>query len=160
MDNEYAVFEDVYSVYLEELSTEDIPKLRTTEIQGIFRKSRTESNTTIKTAVANYLKNQAKTQMYDLWKKNTSTKNPSDWSSKNRTPILCMISNSEYDEAKREYDQIKSALKILSSTFLPRSIFAILTYFALCLSAAVFIESPEIIISSICSLRLPKPITI
>lgn len=125
MDNEYAVFEDVYSVYLEELSTEDIPKLRTTEIQGIFRKSRTESNTTIKTAVTNYLKNQAKTQMYDLWKKNTSTKNPSDWSSKNRTPILCMISNSEYDEAKRAFDtlnrsassdsEIKNALEYLKN---------------------------------------------
>ena len=71
------------------------------------------------------MKNQAKTQMYDLWKKNTSTKNPSDWSSKNRTPILCMISNSEYDEAKRAFDtlnrsassdsEIKNALEYLKN---------------------------------------------
>ena len=125
IDNEYSVFSDVYSAYLEELSTEDIPKLRSTEMQGIFRKSRTESNTTVKNAVANYLKNQAKTQMYELWKKKTSTKSPSDWSTKNRTPILLMVSISEYDDAKRAFDtlnrstssdlEIKSALEYLKN---------------------------------------------
>lgn len=125
-NNEVPVFYEVYAAYLEDLSPEEVPQLQTTDLLGIFKKSRTESNSTVKKVADDYRKNQAKTQMFNLWKSKTGTKNPADWSSKNRTPILKLVKRSEYDEAKKAFEtlnrstageaEIQSALGFLNKT--------------------------------------------
>ncbi len=124
--NEIPVFIEIYKAYLDDISAEEIPQLKTNDLVGIFRKSITEGNTVVKKVADEFRKNQAKTQMFTLWKDKTGSKNPADWSSKHRTPILKMVKRSEYDEAKKTFEtlnrntatelEIQNALDFLNRT--------------------------------------------
>ena len=124
--NEESVFADIYAVYLDEIPEESITKLRTNELLGIYKKTKTEGNSIVKKAADDFRKNQARTKLYDLWRKETDSKDPRDWSTKNRTPILRMVARNEYDEAKKAFDvlnrttatekEINDALEFLSKT--------------------------------------------
>ena len=126
--NEYPTFHDIYSAYLDGITVEELVNLKTPELAGIFKKTRTESNTIVKKAAEEYRKGQIKTQMFDLWKNKTDSKNPIDWSAKHRTPILLMVPRSEYDDAKKTFEtlnrnnmteaEIKKALDYLEHTSL------------------------------------------
>ena len=66
--------------------------------------------------------------MFNLWKEKTGTKNPREWSSRYRTPILCCVSENEFDKAKKAFDtlnrswssdiEIKATIAFLESTTL------------------------------------------
>ena len=124
--NEIPVFFDIYRMYLDDISVEEIPQLKTNDLIGIFRKSKTEGNAIVKKVANEFRKNQVKTQMFNLWKDKTKTKTPADWSNKHRTPILKMIKRSEYDDAKKTFEtlnrntatefEIKNALEFLNRT--------------------------------------------
>lgn len=124
--NEIPAFRRIYKVYLEEISDDEIPQLRGQELIGIFGKSRTDGNAIVKKIVNEFLKNQNKKKMFDLWKAKTLSKNPSDWSSKHRTPIMLMVPMDEYDAARKAFDtlnraaategEIASALDFLNET--------------------------------------------
>ncbi len=77
--------------------------LKTQDLIGIFKKSKTDGNAVVKKVAEEYKKSQKKTQMFELWKSKTGTKNPADWSAKHRTPILKMVDKSEYDDAKKRH---------------------------------------------------------
>jgi hypothetical protein len=72
-----------------------------------------------------FTKEQIKTQLFDLWKEKTGTKNPKDWSNKFVTPILACIKPEIYTEAKRIFTimnsfmqsdkEIKEALEFLQN---------------------------------------------
>ncbi len=125
-DSETKVFGKIYEDYLEDLSEEDIPQLKVIELSGIFKKSKTEGNSTVKEIADKYRKNQKKTQMFSLWKEKTNSKNPMDWSSKHRTPIMAMVPFDEYDAAKKTFEtlnrttstdtEIVNALEYLNNT--------------------------------------------
>lgn len=125
-ENEPTVFGEVYADYLEDLTEDDLPKLKVIELAGIFKKSKTEGNSTVKAIADDYRKNQKKTQMFALWKEKTDSKNPSDWSTKHRTPILALVSVAEFDEAKKTFEtlnrststdtEINKALSYLQTT--------------------------------------------
>ncbi len=125
-ENELSAFRDIYSLYLEDISTDELSQLKTAELVGIFKKNKTDANIIVKKIVAEFKKNQAKTQMVDIWRKKTGTKTPADWSSKNRTPILRMVKKAEYDDAKKAFEtlnrstatelEIQHALNYLNST--------------------------------------------
>ena len=69
-----------------------------------------------------------KSQLFCLWKDKTGTKNPHEWSSRYRTPILCCVSETEFEQAKKAFGtlnrnwgtdyEIKFALTFLESTML------------------------------------------
>lgn len=125
-ENEFAPFRSIYSAYLEDISVDELPLLKTADLVGVFQKTKTEANTVIKKIADEFKKNQAKTQMFDLWRKKTGTKTPADWSSKNRTPILRMVKKAEYDDAKKAFEalnrntatelEIQHALSFLNNT--------------------------------------------
>lgn len=106
ISNEVPAFAKIYAPYLEGLNDEDIAQLRTTELAGIFNKTRTESNAIVKRVADEFRKNQTKTQLYKLWRDKTGTKTPLDWSRINRTPILKVVPNAEYDSAKKVFDML------------------------------------------------------
>jgi len=124
--NEIVSFNEIYASYLEDISDDEISQLKTTELVGIFKKTKTESNAIVKKISEEFRKNQAKTQMFELWKQKTGSKNPSDWSSKHRTPIMRLIKKNEYDDAKKTFEtlnratstetEIQNALSFLSTT--------------------------------------------
>lgn len=124
--NEIPVFIEIYKAYLDDISVDETLQLKTNDLVGIYRKSKTEGNTVVKKVADEFRKNQAKTQMFTLWKEKTGSKNPADWSSKHRTPILKMVKRSEYDDAKKTFEtlnrstatelEIKNALDFLNRT--------------------------------------------
>ncbi len=126
LNNDRRVFGEVYEAYLEDLSTDDIAVVKTNIETGLFELSKTVCNGKVKEAVEEFRKNQLKSQLFRLWKDKTGTKNPSEWSRRYRTPILCLVSEAEFERAKKAFDtlnrnwgtdsEIKSALAFLKST--------------------------------------------
>lgn len=125
-ENELGAFRVIYNAYLEDISDEELPQLKTADLVGVFKKTKTEANALVKKVADEFKKNQAKAQMFDLWRKKTGTKTPADWSSKNRTPILRMVKKAEYDDAKKAFEtlnrntatehEIQQALAFLNRT--------------------------------------------
>lgn len=104
LNNEPEAFADIYKSYLEDLTLDNIKQLNHTQLLGIYKKSQTESNVIVKALAEDFRKNQTITKMFDMWKEKTNSKNPMDWSEKNRTPILNMISTNQYDETKKAFE--------------------------------------------------------
>ncbi len=102
-ENRVQVFYDLYKVYLDDISTEEVEQFKT-KLIGIFKKNRTESNTIVKSLTDEYRKNQIKTKVFELWREKTNSKNPREWSAFYRTPILCMIASNDYDNAKKAFE--------------------------------------------------------
>lgn len=128
LNNDRQVFAEVYEAYLEDLSADDITAVQTNIGTGLFDLPRTNCNVKVKEAAESLRKNQLKSQLFRLWKDKTGTKNPREWSNRYRTPILCLVSATEYEQAKRVFDalnrnggtdaEIKTALSFLESTTL------------------------------------------
>ena len=126
LSNEIPAFAKIYAPYLEGLTDEDMALLRTTELAEVFKKSKTESNAIVRRIADEFRKNQTKTQLFKLWKDNTTSKTPMAWSAVNRTPILAIVPKAEYDSAKKTFDilnrgnasesELKEALGFLGKT--------------------------------------------
>ncbi|MGC2422751.1 MAG: hypothetical protein WA666_00125 [Nitrospirota bacterium] len=121
-------FAEVYEPYLEELSGNDISDVKSKLQTGLFELPKTDCNVKVKEAAEEFRKNQLKSQLFRLWKDKTGTKNPLEWSSHYRMPILCCVSEAEYEKAKKAFEtlnrnwgtdsEIKAALAFLESTTL------------------------------------------
>jgi hypothetical protein len=128
LDNDERVFAEVYKPYLEDLSEEDIASVKIKVGLGLFELSKTDCNIKVKEAAETFRKEQLKLQLSRLWEDKTGTKNPREWSSKYRTPILCMVPEEEFEQAKKAFDtlnrnvvtdtEIKFALSYLKETSL------------------------------------------
>jgi hypothetical protein len=128
LNNDRRIFAEVYEAYLEDLSPDDIAVVKTNVGTGLFELPKTDCNVKVKEAAEEFRKNQLKSQLFRLWKDKTGTKTPHEWSSRYKTPILCLVSASEYERAKKAFDtinrnwgtdsEIKTALAFLESTTL------------------------------------------
>ena len=128
LNNTKAIFAEVYAPYLEDLRDSEIREIKSKLPTGMFELSKTDSNAKVKTAVEDFRKNQLKTQLFELWKDKTGTKNPFEWSSRYRTPILCCVGEKEFETAKKTFEtlnkswatdaEIKAAIAYLESTSL------------------------------------------
>lgn len=128
LNNDRRVFAEVYEGYLEDLSADDIAVVKTSVGIGLFELPKTDCNVKVKEAAEEFRKNQLKTQLFRLWKDKTGTKNPREWSSRYRTPILCCVFEAEFERAKKAFEtlnrnwgtdvEIKAALAFLESTTL------------------------------------------
>jgi hypothetical protein len=128
LNSDRRVFAEVYQAYLEDLSADDIAVVKTNIGTGLFELPRTDCNIKVKEAAEEFRKNQLKSQLFRLWKDKAGTKNPREWSSRYRTPILCLVSATEFERAKKTFDtlnrnwgtdsEIKAALVFLESTTL------------------------------------------
>lgn len=93
-------FKQVAGTFVEELDEQDVAGFCSTIPAGQFTKSSTEYYQYIENAVSNYKKSIRKTQLKNLWLEKTGTKDPSDWSDRYNTPILCMFDDTERGEAR------------------------------------------------------------
>lgn len=103
INNNLAVFEALYGVYLEGFSEIEKEEIKNSLKNDIFTLSATASNQVVKQAADNYRKDQIKTKLFSLWTNKTQTKNPIEWSDRYQTPILCMIATDSYEEAKKAF---------------------------------------------------------
>jgi len=95
---------------------------------GLFELPKTDCNIKVKEAAEEFRKNQLKSQLFRFWKDKTGTKNPREWSSRYRIPILCCVSEAEYEKAKITFEtlnrnwgtdsEIKGSLAFLETTTL------------------------------------------
>jgi hypothetical protein len=128
LNNDRRAFAEVYGPYLEDLSDNDIADVKSKIQTGLFELPKTDCNVKVKEAAEEFRKNQLKSQLFRLWKDKAGTKNPREWSSRYRTPILCCVSEAEYEKAKKAFEtlsrnwgtdsEIKAALAFLESTTL------------------------------------------
>lgn len=128
LNNDRHIFAEVYNPYLEGLSDNDIADVKSKLQTGLFELPKTDCNIKVKQAAEEFRKNQLKSQLFSLWKDKTGTKNPRDWSHRYRTPILCCVSEAEYEKAKKAFEtlnrnegtdsEIKDAIAFLKSTTL------------------------------------------
>lgn len=128
LDNDRRVFREVYEPYLEDLSDNDIADVKSKLQTGLFVLPKTECNMMVKEAAEKFRENQLKTQLFNLWKDKTGTKNPREWSNRYKTPILSCVSEAEYEKAKKAFEplnrnsgtdsEIKDALAFFESTTL------------------------------------------
>lgn len=110
LSNPLGVFMQIYAPYLEGFTDVECEEIKNSITAEMFVLSSTQSNELVKKAAGDYRKNQIKTQLFKLWGDKTSgTKNPRDWSSKNRTPILCCVPAEQFSEAKRVFSTLNSA---------------------------------------------------
>lgn len=106
LDKEDELFDNIYQAYLDGLNEIDRKQIQINLGHGLFANSKTECNKTVQQTAEEYRKNQLKTQLLTYWKDKTGTKTPIDWSTKYRTPILCMVSDSDFERAKKVFDTI------------------------------------------------------
>ena len=128
LNNDNRVFAEVYEPYLEDLSDNDITNVKSTLKTDLFKLPKTDCNIKVKEAAEEFRKNKLKSQLFLLWKEKTGTKNPREWSSRYRTPILCCISEDEFEMAKKAFGtlnrnggtdvEIKDSLAFLETTTL------------------------------------------
>lgn len=128
LENERRVFAEMYGPYLEDLSDNDIADVKSKLQTGLFELPKTDCNVKVKEAAEEFRKNQLKSQLFRLWKDKTGTKNPREWSSRFRTPVLCCVPDADYEKAKKTFEtlnrnwgtdsEIKSAIAFLESTTL------------------------------------------
>lgn len=128
LNNEKTIFAEIYAPYLEQLSDSDIVEIKCKLPPVMFELSKTDSNVKVKAAAEDFRRNQLKTQLFKLWNDTTGTKNPNDWSSHYRTPILCCVSENEFEKAKKAFDtlnrtwvtdaEITAAIEFLEATCL------------------------------------------
>ena len=128
LNNDRRVFTEVYEPYLEDLSDDDIANVKSALKTGLFELPKTDCNIKVKEAAEEFRKNQLKSQLFRLWKDKTGTKTPREWSNRYKTPILCCISEDEYEKAKKAFGtlnrnggtdaEIKDSLAFLKSTTL------------------------------------------
>lgn len=128
LNNDRRAFAEVYEPYLEDLSDNEIAEVKSKLQTGLFELPQTQCNVKVKESADEFRKNQLKSQLFGLWKDKTETKNPREWSSRHRMPILCCVSEAEYEKAKKAFEtlnrnsgtdsEIKAALAFLESTTL------------------------------------------
>jgi len=128
LNNDRRAFAEVYEPYLEDLSDNDIVDVRSKLQTGLFEFPKTDCNVKVKEAAEEFRKNQLKSQLFRLWKDKAGTKNPREWSSRYGMPVLCCVSEAEYEKAKKAFEtlnrnwgtdsEIKTALAFLESTTL------------------------------------------
>jgi hypothetical protein len=128
LENDSCVFAEIYEPYLDALSDDDIADIKSKLQTGLFELPKTDCNVKVKKVAEEFRKNQLKSQLFRLWKDKTGTKNPFEWSSRYRTPILCCVSDAEYEKAKKAFEtlnrnwgtdsEIKSTIAFLESTTL------------------------------------------
>ena len=108
LNNDRRVFAEIYAAYLEDLSNDDIACVKAKVGTGLFELPRTDCNVKVKEEAEEFRSNQLKSQLFRLWKEKTKTKNPREWSSRFRTPILCLVPTSEYEQARKAFDTLNN----------------------------------------------------
>ena len=126
LNNDKRIFAEAYELYLEDLSESDITEVKSKLPTGLFDLSKTDCNIKVREAAEEFRKNQLKSQLFSLWQGKTETKNPREWSNRYRTPILCCVSEADFEKAKRTFEtlnrntstdaEIKAALSFLENT--------------------------------------------
>lgn len=105
--NQIDYFKRACSFELDGLSNEEIVEVFAKLDYGMFTKDKSEYLRVVGSTVEEYKENQGKVKLKNIWKDNTGTATPKEWSNKYRMPVLCMIPHDEIAQAKEAFDAIQ-----------------------------------------------------
>jgi hypothetical protein len=103
--DERFLFAEVYEPYLDGLPDnvgEIIGKLPF----GMFAQTASDCNIKVKTEAESFRKGQKKIELLTLWNNSTGSKNPKEWSTIHKCPILIMVIGKDYDRAKKTFETL------------------------------------------------------
>jgi hypothetical protein len=99
-------FKSVYSSYLDGLGDSELDAVSAGLKNGLFICEKSEAYRCVNELVEEVKRNQAKTHLRKLWSEKTASRTPREWSQIHKTPILCMMPDSESTEARRTFDTL------------------------------------------------------
>lgn len=126
-DGQIGLFKEVGAFYINNNSFTD------DDVKEIYEKLPTDCWTMSKSQYINLVKdaceefnaNSAKAKLRRLWRERTGTETPREWSDKHKMPILCMIDDKDFLDAKDAFDllgqknqdinSVNSAISLLES---------------------------------------------
>jgi hypothetical protein len=105
INDEKPLFIEIYEPYLDSL-TDNVGEIIGKLPFGMFSMSASECNIKVKTEAENFRKGQKKIELLTLWENNTGSKNPKEWSTTHKCPILIMVIGKDYDKAKKTFETL------------------------------------------------------
>lgn len=105
-ENQLSLLKKIYSFNLDGLDDNDISKIASNELNGVFTLENSDYQSKLDNAIKAYKASMAKYRLLELWKDKTHTESPMDWSNRYLMPILCMIPANEQDTARDMFDVI------------------------------------------------------
>jgi hypothetical protein len=106
LGNENSLFAEIYEPYLDRLGSDDIKQVISQLPHGMFGMSTSECNTKVKEKAEEYRKGLLKVKLFAIWNDNTGTKNPKEWSSIHKCPVLALFVGNSYDQTKKAFDTL------------------------------------------------------
>ncbi|GMO43539.1 MAG: hypothetical protein Pg6C_05240 [Treponemataceae bacterium] len=108
-ETSFEIFTKAYALYLDGLNDDDIKKLIAVLPYDLFMQSRQECNKIVNEKADEARRNQSKTRLKALWLEKTASKDPREWSNHHRTPILSLVPDGCFQEAKSAFDTLNRA---------------------------------------------------
>ena len=99
-NNQVDLFKRVCEYYLDGFSDDEIKEVFDRMPAGLFTSEKADYFKQVEDKVASYKEGQKNTQLKKLWREQTQTESPRDWSKKHKMPILCLIPDNEVEKAK------------------------------------------------------------
>lgn len=108
--DQYPYFDKANKIFLQNLEDEYKSEFFGIIGGGQYTKTSSEYFAYIENELDNFKKRMLKTKLNELWLNKTGTKSPREWSDKYLTPILCMIDDKDFTEAKECFDTINQKI--------------------------------------------------
>lgn len=94
--------------FLSELSEEEIEEFYKNLPANQFTKTRSDYYASIENQINQFIQNQWKKKLQNLWFERTHTKSPKDWSNLYGIPILCLFDDDERANVKKIFEVVMS----------------------------------------------------
>ncbi|OGU05541.1 MAG: hypothetical protein A2075_23910 [Geobacteraceae bacterium GWC2_58_44] len=129
-ESKMEIFRNLYSFYLTGFSDSEVNALHSKLPVASFTSDKPDFEKNLAELADKIQREQEKFRLHQLWEKTTSSKTPKEWSNKNRTPILALVTAGFQSDARRvfgiinrinpEDSEVKFALDFLQTkaTFL------------------------------------------
>ena len=105
--NQIDLFNKVCAFYVNEFDSEERSSFFVTiPTDDTFTKDKTSYMQMIEKSAREFKETLGKIKLRKIWKEKTNTNSPEEWSKLSLTPILCMVPEEEYDEAKQTFSAL------------------------------------------------------
>lgn len=105
--SQFELFSKVCSFYVSEFDSEEQNNLFMTIPTGdTFTKEKAQYLQMVEKAAKEFKSTLGKIKLKALWKTKTGTESPEEWSKMHLTPIICMVSEQEYDAARQAFSTL------------------------------------------------------
>lgn len=105
-NDQISVFHKACSYQLEGYTEEEVREIFKMLPANIFTDDKSEYQEKVTNAIERFVSEQSATKLKSLWIEKTQTDSPRSWSKTYKTPILCMLDDSEVVEAIKVFDTL------------------------------------------------------